>query len=264
MRIFLMTLKVIIAPSRITVYRCQNGKYVDIANFKTPYSLEEFKLWYDITNQTPQKISFEHVYVHRKLCLISKNKFESLNFPELPLVKLAMEGKLKRANYVKIFAKITSDKVKKRFKKENKMSYYIKLVDRENREPATIKISPEEQISANICLSNDPIEASFNVTYNYSDFFGECFGENGIRDLYEKPINKVLKEIDSAISYLKSMYYDNKKFWVKKTDEYINESEADYWKSCPYNVVSQLEYIKKVINQVLEQNPNTDYILIGD
>lgn len=88
-----MTLRVVIDKWSITIF--EESKYAKskvIQKFAIPYSFEEFRVWYDFTNQQPNRIAFENRSTHRKLCRISRRKFESFDFPELEYIKELMLG----------------------------------------------------------------------------------------------------------------------------------------------------------------------------
>lgn len=88
-----MTMKVIISRHNITVYKEEKfSKRLVLARFTKPFSLEEFKIWFDVSNYNPRRISFAYTETHRKLCMITKTKFEEMNFPELEYIKKIMEN----------------------------------------------------------------------------------------------------------------------------------------------------------------------------
>ena len=130
--------------------------------------------------------------------------------------------------------------------------------------PVLVTIPPEKQISSDICISDGEMTAQLTVTYNYSEYLYEAFGEKGIRSIYNKKLIDAYNDIDKAIKYLIDTYYPNRKYRNSKDNTNYNINELDYWKSCPFNVVRQLQYIKTLIDLVLKQKDTDDCIIVGD
>lgn len=91
-----MTLKIIIEP-KCKIYVYTQSRFIKkvrcIETFDIPYSFEEFKIWLDIRCLNFKRISFEVIDEYRTvLCMITKTKFDSLNFPELEKIKKLMSN----------------------------------------------------------------------------------------------------------------------------------------------------------------------------
>lgn len=80
------------------------------------------------------------------------------------------------------------------------MSYDIDLVD-----PVTKKVleldTPHHMRGGTYAVGGT-IEASLNVTYNYSKHYSRVIGEKGIRTIYEKTAVESIPLLESAISQL--------------------------------------------------------------
>lgn len=146
------------------------------------------------------------------------------------------------------------------------MSYGMTIVhtDPKNTKPILVRIPVEKQIGSCVCESSSgDIIAEFNITYNYYDYLKEFFGEKSIRSIYNKPLIEILKTISDAVSYYVSKYYPDQKYRDSVSGKDYKPEELDYYKSCPYNVVNQLEYMRTVIILVLEKEGN-ECTIVGD
>lgn len=90
-----MKLNLSYCGNSILVSQIKNGKNVTVKKFTIPFSVEEFKLWYDVTNQHPTQFlitmgEFAHY--------ISSQKFEAMQNPELEIFKLLFAGQIYQAN----------------------------------------------------------------------------------------------------------------------------------------------------------------------
>jgi len=145
------------------------------------------------------------------------------------------------------------------------MGYGIHVIHKNDRDSyVRIKMPTEKQVGSNICISDNEIYAEFSITYNYGSYFREIFGEEGIRSLYNTDLIEVIERINSGIVRLIRAYYPNDKYFNARDKKHYKPEEIDYWTSCPYNVIKQLDYMRTVLQLVLEGENNTDCILVGD
>lgn len=100
-------LVVAVTPLHIVIFIRDAGFWKHIAEIQIPYSFEEFKLWYDITNQNITRLCFD---IDMMKFYITKDRFESNNLPEKEVIDAAFKGhidaakllilkKLKRSSY---------------------------------------------------------------------------------------------------------------------------------------------------------------------
>ena len=104
------------------------------------------------------------------------------------------------------------------------MSYDIELQD-----PVTkrvIEFETPHQMRGGTYQVGGSSEASLNVTYNYSRFFYDTFGKEGIRTLYGMSGADSIHMLDAAI------------------DELGNDVDEDYWEATEGNAKKALIQLK--------------------
>ena len=99
------------------------------------------------------------------------------------------------------------------------MSYDIELVDQNG--DVIVFDEPHGLTGGTYALGDQ--RARLNVTYNYSRFFVDLFGEDGIRALYGKKAGETIPLLEDAIARLEGEPSDN------------------YWDACPGNARRALE-----------------------
>ena len=95
------------------------------------------------------------------------------------------------------------------------MSYDIKLIDPITKEVITID-SPHFMGGGTYQLGGSK-ELWLNITWNYSNFYYDIMGEDGIRTIYGKSGAESIPILEDAISKLG------------------NDTDADYWKATEGN-----------------------------
>jgi len=99
------------------------------------------------------------------------------------------------------------------------MSYDISLVD-ENGE--TIQLDEAHQLKGGTYAVGGTAEAWLNITYNYTSYFHDVFGDGGIRTLYGKTGEEAIPLLGQAIDRLGVM------------------RDEDYWAATPGNAGAAL------------------------
>ena len=96
------------------------------------------------------------------------------------------------------------------------MSYDIDLLDPVTKK--TIKLDCKHQMKGGTYAQGGTEYACLNVTYNYSRFFYDLFGDKGIRFLYGKTAAETIPHL-------------------KEASELLNDDvDSDYWKATEGNV----------------------------
>lgn len=89
------------------------------------------------------------------------------------------------------------------------MSYDIELTD-----PVTgkvLKLDAPHHMRGGTYQVGGTTEANLNITYNYSKFYYELFGDKGIRFLYGKTAAETIPHLKESILLLKDDVSDN--YW---------------------------------------------------
>lgn len=95
------------------------------------------------------------------------------------------------------------------------MSYDISLVDPVTKE--TLEVESPHQIRGGTYAVGGTTEAWLNITYNYSRFYYEVFGEKGIRTIYGMTGAESIPVIKKAM------------------DKLGDDVDPDYWKATQGN-----------------------------
>lgn len=89
------------------------------------------------------------------------------------------------------------------------MSYDIYLINPETKK--VIELDSKHHLIGGTYVIGGTTCAEFNITWNYSKFFREQFGENGIRELYGKTVEETLPLLSKAIATMKCLPSEN--YW---------------------------------------------------
>lgn len=89
------------------------------------------------------------------------------------------------------------------------MSYDVSIIDKDTNKEVTIK-TKHKIVGGTYCLGGTN-ELSLNITYNYSPFFKNVFGDKGIRILHGMDIKESIPLLEEAISKLGDDVDDN--YW---------------------------------------------------
>lgn len=81
------------------------------------------------------------------------------------------------------------------------MSYDIELIDPVTKE--ILELGVPHHMRGGTYAVGGTTEASLNITYNYSKFYYELFGEKGIRFLYGKTAAETIPHLKESIALLK-------------------------------------------------------------
>lgn len=95
------------------------------------------------------------------------------------------------------------------------MSYDISLVDPVTKE--TLEVESPHQVQGGTYAVGGTTEAWLNITYNYSRFYYEVFGEKGIRTIYGMTGAESIPVIKKAM------------------DKLGDDVDPDYWKATQGN-----------------------------
>jgi hypothetical protein len=107
------------------------------------------------------------------------------------------------------------------------MSYDICLIDEHSGE--TLKLDEKLDLKGGTYAVDGTKEAWLNITWNYSPFFQELFGEEGIRTIYGMKADESIPILEAAIS---------------KLDDDVDEN--NYWKATSGNAKKALQGLLKL------------------
>ena len=115
------------------------------------------------------------------------------------------------------------------------MSYDINIVDKDEK---IIIVQDKIELRGGTFAIGGTNELSFNITYNYGDFYYQQFGEEGIRWLYGKKVEDTIFKI---IEVIKDLDIQAKTFDYKPLDNMGNIIDVDsYWHPNPKNAANAL------------------------
>lgn len=119
------------------------------------------------------------------------------------------------------------------------MSYDIKLIDPVTKE--TLHSDVPHHMRGGTYAMSGTTEMWLNITYNYSRWFYEAFGDQGIRTIYGMTGVESIPVIDKAIQALESM---NEELSHEEIQEYIDHGVTGYWIPTKENALRPLYQLK--------------------